>query len=395
VNTYNIPAILFLFIKKYQATAEMACAFENMCSPRQQAWRHRNDDEESDRFFIPFHSRWGSIMALPAFLENALQEPSQTGKCGRSRRQCQRQKQHPYADKTKNSENTQNDEEEKVMKMTVDDWEESVDMTGFTEDDISVRRFGRRLMIRAVQEGGDHGSSWGYSRRELVRSLELPDNLILRSLRTELTDDGQLKVTGKKIERKTTGEIGNHASPSDQASEETNHGTINDSQNMDDENGQESNSDKNKENNIDKSEDVAMETSGHNEDQPAEKSDEKENGSVSNNSESCEVTTPKIDITDHIFEESIKVSGFKPEDVSVKVVDNTVLVVADSKEENDGVFVHKHLEKSYSLPQGVSPDSLHSVLTKEGILTISNDKKEQHLGNDIVMSLEGKRISKN
>jgi len=374
----------------------MACAFENMCSPRQQAWRHRNDDEESDRFFIPFHSRWGSIMALPAFLENALQEPSQTGKCGRSRRQCQRQKQHPYADKTKNSENTQNDEEEKVMKMTVDDWEESVDMTGFTEDDISVRRFGRRLMIRAVQEGGDHGSSWGYSRRELVRSLELPDNLILRSLRTELTDDSQLKVTGVKMEIKVVDDVKPQEASSSgsalqekQASEEDIHVMKGGETNNEKENMQVgSDTDNNEKGRREKSNHEVMDISDHDTtNQTSEKVGE--NDSESNNFESSgvdEVNTPNDDRTISTFEQNIKVAGFKPEEVRVCVVDNTVLVVADSKEESDGVFVHKHLEKSYTLPCDVNPDSLHSFFTEEESLVISSDRNK--LGKHVQMSVE-------
>ncbi len=72
------------------------------------------------------------------------------------------------------------------------------------------------------------------------------------------------------------------------------------------------------------------------------------------------------------------------------MVDNTVLVVTDSKHEGDGVILHRHLEKSFVMPHGVNPDSLYSVLSPEGILTISSAKKDHQLDKDMVVSIEMK-----
>ncbi len=380
----------------------MACAFENMYNNRHHTRRYTDDGVGQESDFTPFHGRWGPIFGMPAFIEHIMMEPSQTGRCGRSRRPCKRFGRHPYTDSENDAEKKQSGaKDKKVMKIVTSDWEESVDMTGFTEDDINVRRLGSRLVIQAVQEGGHHDSSWGYSKRELVRSLELPDNLMLSSLKTELTNVGQLKITGKKVERKLVDNMkSQEASSSEsalqekQASEDINQKMIHEENITEQRNSHPASNivDRNIESNPHNSEHQVMEMSDQEEDKTAQDAIE-EKPNPEPNPECCVVAKVKTSNNDcdcPIFDEKVKVTGFRPDDVSVKMVDNTVLVVADSKQESDGVILHRHLEKSFVMPHGVNPDSLHSILSPEGILTISTAKKDQQLDKDMVMSIEMK-----
>jgi HSP20 family molecular chaperone IbpA len=69
----------------------------------------------------------------------------------------------------------------------------------------------------------------------------------------------------------------------------------------------------------------------------------------------------------------VNVSDFRPEDIIVKTVGNTVQLDAKREEKtSDGhSFSSKNISQSFNLPRGVDPESVTSAMSKDGVLTIS------------------------
>ena len=69
----------------------------------------------------------------------------------------------------------------------------------------------------------------------------------------------------------------------------------------------------------------------------------------------------------------MNVESYKPEELVIKTIDNTVHVEATHQEKtSDGrSYSTKSFNQSFTLPRGVNPDLVSSALSKEGILTIS------------------------
>ncbi|XP_040578901.1 uncharacterized protein [Lepeophtheirus salmonis] len=69
----------------------------------------------------------------------------------------------------------------------------------------------------------------------------------------------------------------------------------------------------------------------------------------------------------------VDVSSYKPEELVIKTLDNSVHIKAKHEEKTtDGRSSSvRQFSKSYTLPKGVNPESVVSSLSKEGILTVS------------------------
>ena len=69
----------------------------------------------------------------------------------------------------------------------------------------------------------------------------------------------------------------------------------------------------------------------------------------------------------------MNVEKYKPEELFIKTVDNTVIVEAKHEEKtSDGRSCStQSFSQSFTLPAGVDPDSVKSGLSKQGVLTIS------------------------
>ncbi|GFN86750.1 alpha-crystallin b chain [Plakobranchus ocellatus] len=61
---------------------------------------------------------------------------------------------------------------------------------------------------------------------------------------------------------------------------------------------------------------------------------------------------------------------FKPEEITVKTIDNKLIVQAKHMEESPGRKVYREFSKQYSLPQKIDPLTLNSTLTSDGVLSI-------------------------
>ena len=84
-------------------------------------------------------------------------------------------------------------------------------------------------------------------------------------------------------------------------------------------------------------------------------------------------TTPtKTFMENDTYKIEMDVQNFKPEELVIKTVGNTVQVEAKHEEKtSDGSsFSSRNFSQSYTLPSGVDPDSVCSSLSKDGKLTI-------------------------
>lgn len=77
------------------------------------------------------------------------------------------------------------------------------------------------------------------------------------------------------------------------------------------------------------------------------------------------------------FQVSMDVTQFKPSELNVKVVDNSVVVEGKHEErEDDHGFISRHFVRRYALPKGYDADKVQSTLSSDGVLTVSIPKPQ-------------------
>ncbi|XP_031627152.1 protein lethal(2)essential for life-like [Contarinia nasturtii] len=77
------------------------------------------------------------------------------------------------------------------------------------------------------------------------------------------------------------------------------------------------------------------------------------------------------------FEVNLNVQNFKPEEVSVKVAENNIIIEAKHEERNeDESFVSRHFSRRYRLPDNCNIKEVVSTLSADGILTVRAPPKE-------------------
>lgn len=78
------------------------------------------------------------------------------------------------------------------------------------------------------------------------------------------------------------------------------------------------------------------------------------------------------------FKVSLDVQQFKPEELSVKVVDNFVVVEGKHEERRDNHgFVSRHFTRRYRLPDDCDTSALQTTLSSDGVLQLHAPKKLQ------------------
>lgn len=75
---------------------------------------------------------------------------------------------------------------------------------------------------------------------------------------------------------------------------------------------------------------------------------------------------------------SLSVEHFAPNEITVKVIDNSILVEAKHEEraENGESYVSRHFTRRFVLPDGVSVKDIVSTLSSDGILSVRVPPKE-------------------
>ncbi len=76
------------------------------------------------------------------------------------------------------------------------------------------------------------------------------------------------------------------------------------------------------------------------------------------------------------FVVKVNCSHFKPEEITVKTVDNYLIIHGNHEEKTDGHgWVSREFTRRYPLPEGVEEDKVVSALHPDGLLTIEAPKK--------------------
>ena len=64
------------------------------------------------------------------------------------------------------------------------------------------------------------------------------------------------------------------------------------------------------------------------------------------------------------------VRQFRPEEISVKTMDQQLVVQAKHKEDSDNSKVYREYNRQFLLPPSVNPETMKSILSPEGVLSI-------------------------
>lgn len=66
------------------------------------------------------------------------------------------------------------------------------------------------------------------------------------------------------------------------------------------------------------------------------------------------------------------VSQYQPEEVTVKTVDNKLLVHAKHEEKTPNRSVYREYNQEFMLPRGTNPEAISSTLSVDGVLTVES-----------------------
>lgn len=76
------------------------------------------------------------------------------------------------------------------------------------------------------------------------------------------------------------------------------------------------------------------------------------------------------------FQFMLNVKQFKPEEISVKTVDNSIVIHGKHEEKQDEHgFISREFTRRYMLPPGVEPETVSSSLSPDGVLTVTAPRK--------------------
>uniref|UniRef100_A0A8D8PG37 Protein lethal(2)essential for life n=2 Tax=Culex pipiens TaxID=7175 RepID=A0A8D8PG37_CULPI len=85
----------------------------------------------------------------------------------------------------------------------------------------------------------------------------------------------------------------------------------------------------------------------------------------------------EVNVDGERFQINLDVQQFNPDEISVRTVDDTVVIEGKHEEkEDEHGFVSRHFVRRYLLPGGYEPAGVSSSLSSEGILTVNAPKKE-------------------
>jgi crystallin alpha B len=80
----------------------------------------------------------------------------------------------------------------------------------------------------------------------------------------------------------------------------------------------------------------------------------------------------------HHFKVNLDVHQFKPEEITVKTIENYVIIEGRHQEkEDEHGYIQRHFVRKYLLPEGVKPEAVTSTLSADGVLTIHAPKQPQ------------------
>ena len=110
-------------------------------------------------------------------------------------------------------------------------------------------------------------------------------------------------------------------------------------------------------------------------------------------SELCNATSsaeiPKSSIGKDGFQVSMDVQQFAPNEISVKTVDNDIVVEANHEERQDEHgYISRQFKRRYTLPKGFNIEDVATQLSSDGVLTIKAPPKTKAIKNGNVRVLQ-------
>ncbi|XP_026317079.1 protein lethal(2)essential for life-like [Hyposmocoma kahamanoa] len=76
------------------------------------------------------------------------------------------------------------------------------------------------------------------------------------------------------------------------------------------------------------------------------------------------------------YQINLDVQQFAPEEISVKTADGYIVVEGKHEEKKDEHgYISRQFTRRYALPEGITPESVESKLSSDGVLTISAPRK--------------------
>jgi crystallin, alpha B len=89
------------------------------------------------------------------------------------------------------------------------------------------------------------------------------------------------------------------------------------------------------------------------------------------------------------FQANIDVAQFQPNEISVKTIDNTIVVEGIQAERNDNYgSVSRQFIRKYALPKGYEPSSVMSSMSSDGVLTIKVSPPQKERPNERIVQIQ-------
>lgn len=83
------------------------------------------------------------------------------------------------------------------------------------------------------------------------------------------------------------------------------------------------------------------------------------------------------------------VAQFKPSELTVKVVDNSIIIEGKHEERQDEHgYISRHFVRRYALPKEYDADKVISTLSSDGVLTVSAPKPQEEKSNERVVQIQ-------
>ena len=89
------------------------------------------------------------------------------------------------------------------------------------------------------------------------------------------------------------------------------------------------------------------------------------------------------------FQVSMDIQQFNPNEITVKTVDDQIIVEGKHEERPDEHgYISRQFTRRYTLPKGYDPNSVCSTLSSDGVLTIKAPPPQQLESNERVVSIQ-------
>ena len=285
--------------------------------------------------------------------------------------------------------------------ISMEPWQTTVPIEGFTPNDMMIYLQGRTVVINGRQSQGDEET--GIVSKEFKRKITLPNNFVIPSLDIGF-EDGSIVISGQRRVIKRNDETPKQVAESETSKRDDteiavniskkDHSDANEEKSLD---SSKCDQEKNCENcdcsKSSSSDEVIMEDLGPEEEdgcqmevyqkgEEAESKNEVESQTAKEVSKEVSKDVSKEVSTDGKHQEasketsteiceykpmtwSIPFEGFDASDVKVHLEDDVVRVLAEHKDEQDGMTFFRRMERSFTLPKNVDSETLSSRFNTE------------------------------